>query len=98
MHRRLLAAVEVARPARPGRPAPAGQPIKAYVPAVVISGLAVITAFQQHVIQSRLHEVRRTWHAFTVPVWTNAWRDVVEFEIVPVRPSAEAAQVIASQM
>jgi hypothetical protein len=31
-------------------------------------------------------------------MWTNAWRDVVEFEIVPVRPSAEAAQVIASQM
>src|SRR5262245_48408149 len=29
--------------------------------------------------------------------WTNAWEDLVEFEIVPVRPSAEAARVIDLQ-
>lgn len=27
--------------------------------------------------------------------WTNAWKDLVEFEITPVRTSAEAAQVMA---
>ena len=31
-------------------------------------------------------------------VWTNAWKDLVEFEIVPVRTSTEAAQVIAPQL
>jgi hypothetical protein len=31
-------------------------------------------------------------------VWTNAWKDLVEFEIVPVRTSAEAARVIAPQL
>lgn len=28
--------------------------------------------------------------------WVNAWSDLVEFEIIPVRTSAEAAEVIAS--
>ncbi|MCG3119651.1 MAG: hypothetical protein ALAOOOJD_02126 [bacterium] len=31
-------------------------------------------------------------------VWTKAWRDLVEFEIVPVRTSAEAAYTIAPQL
>jgi len=31
-------------------------------------------------------------------VWTDAWKDLVEFEIVPVRTSAEAAQVIAPRL
>lgn len=30
--------------------------------------------------------------------WTKAWRDLVEFEIVPVRTSAEAAYAIAPQL
>jgi len=30
--------------------------------------------------------------------WTNAWKGLIEFQIVPVRTSAEAAQVIAPQL
>lgn len=30
--------------------------------------------------------------------WTDNWNDLVEFEIVPVRTSAEAAQAIAPQL
>jgi hypothetical protein len=30
--------------------------------------------------------------------WTKAWEGLVEFEIVPVRTSAEAAQIMASQL
>ena len=30
--------------------------------------------------------------------WTQAWADLVEFEIVPVRTSAEAAQMMAAQL
>ncbi|HZN03654.1 MAG TPA: DUF3303 family protein [Candidatus Polarisedimenticolia bacterium] len=30
--------------------------------------------------------------------WTDNWDDLVEFEIVPVRTSAEAAQAIAPQL
>jgi len=30
--------------------------------------------------------------------WTDNWSDLVEFEIVPVRTSEEAAQAIAPQL
>lgn len=30
--------------------------------------------------------------------WTDAWKDLVEFEITPVRASAEAAEVIAPHL
>ena len=30
--------------------------------------------------------------------WANHWRDLVEFEFVPVRPSKEAAQIIAPEL
>jgi hypothetical protein len=30
--------------------------------------------------------------------WMEQWRDLVEFEIVPVRPSAEASALIASRL
>jgi len=30
--------------------------------------------------------------------WMEQWRDLVEFEVVPVRPSAEASALIASQL
>lgn len=31
------------------------------------------------------------------PLWTDAWKDLMDFTIVPVRTSAEAAQIIANQ-
>ena len=30
--------------------------------------------------------------------WTKAWEDLVDFEIVPVRTSAEAAEIMAPQL
>jgi Protein of unknown function (DUF3303) len=41
------------------------------------------------------YQLMRTDDASLFAAWTNAWKDLVEFEIVPVRTSAEAAQVIA---
>jgi hypothetical protein len=38
----------------------------------------------------------RTDDASLFTVWMHAWKDLIEFDIVPVRTSAEAAQVIAS--
>ena len=44
------------------------------------------------------YQLMRTEDATLFAAWTNAWQDLVEFEIVPVRTSAEAAQVIAPQL
>ena len=44
------------------------------------------------------YQVMRTEDASLCAVWTSAWKDLIEFEIVPVRTSAEAAQVIAPQL
>jgi len=44
------------------------------------------------------YQLMRTEDASLFAAWTNAWQDLVEFEIVPVRTSAEAAQVIATQL
>jgi hypothetical protein len=30
--------------------------------------------------------------------WVSAWSDLVDFEIIPVRTSSEAAQAIASKL
>jgi hypothetical protein len=30
--------------------------------------------------------------------WIDQWRDLVEFEVIPVRPSAEASAVIAPRL
>ena len=44
------------------------------------------------------YQLMRTDDASLFAAWTNAWNDLVEFEVVPVRTSAEAAQVIAPQV
>ena len=44
------------------------------------------------------YQLMRTEDAALFAVWTNAWTDLMEFGVVPVRTSAEAAQVIAPQM
>ena len=44
------------------------------------------------------YQLMRTEDASLFAAWTDAWQDLVEFEIVPVRTSAEAAQVIAPQL
>lgn len=44
------------------------------------------------------YQLMRTEDASLFSVWTEAWKDLIEFEIVPVRTSAEAAQAIAPQL
>jgi hypothetical protein len=40
------------------------------------------------------YQLMQTEDATLFTAWTQAWADLVEFEIVPVRTSAEAAQFI----
>lgn len=44
------------------------------------------------------YQLMRTEQASLFAEWINAWQDLAEFEIVPVRTSAEAAQAIAAQL
>ena len=44
------------------------------------------------------YQLMRTEEASLFAAWTSAWQDLVEFEVVPVRTSAEAAQVMAPQL
>ncbi|MBI3454897.1 MAG: DUF3303 family protein [Candidatus Rokubacteria bacterium] len=44
------------------------------------------------------YQLMRTEDASLFAVWTDAWSDLVEFQIVPVRTSEEAAQVIAPRL
>jgi hypothetical protein len=44
------------------------------------------------------YQLMRTDDASLFAVWINAWKDLAEFEIVPVRTSAEAMQIIAPQL
>ena len=43
------------------------------------------------------YQLMQTENASLFPRWTDAWKDLMDFEIVPVRTSAEAAQFIANQ-
>jgi Protein of unknown function (DUF3303) len=43
------------------------------------------------------YQLMRTEDASLFPRWTDAWKDLFDFEIVPVRTSAEAVQIIANQ-
>ncbi len=44
------------------------------------------------------YQLMRTEDESLFAAWTTAWQDLAEFEIVPVRTSAEAAQVIAPEL
>ena len=44
------------------------------------------------------YQLMRTEDVSLFAAWTKAWEDLVEFEIVPVRTSAEAAQVMAPRL
>jgi uncharacterized protein DUF3303 len=41
------------------------------------------------------YQLMRTENALLFLPWTHAWNDLVDFEIMPVRTSAEAAQAIS---
>jgi hypothetical protein len=41
------------------------------------------------------YQLMRTEDASLFSVWTGAWTDLIDFEIIPVRTSAEASELIA---
>ena len=43
------------------------------------------------------YQLMRTENASLFPRWTDAWKDLMNFEIVPVYTPAEAAQVMARE-
>ena len=43
------------------------------------------------------YQVMRTDDPSLFAVWADAWKDLVAFDIVPVRTSVEAAEMIAAQ-
>jgi hypothetical protein len=44
---------------------------------------------------SRCFQLMRTDDAGLFEAWVSAWNDLVRFEVIPVRTSAEAAQLMA---
>jgi len=44
------------------------------------------------------YQLMRTEDASLFPRWTDNWNDLMEFEIVPVRTSAETVQIVKSQL
>jgi hypothetical protein len=47
---------------------------------------------------SRCFQLMRTDDRSLIDAWTAAWHDLVEFEVIPVRTSAEAADAVAAQL
>ena len=43
-------------------------------------------------------QLMRTDDPALFAVWTEAWKDLASFEIIPVRTSAEAAEIMATQL
>ena len=47
---------------------------------------------------SRCFQLMRTDDPTLFDVWIREWSDLTQFEVIPVRTSAEAAQAIASEL
>jgi hypothetical protein len=47
---------------------------------------------------TRCFQLMQTEDASLLEVWASRWQDLVDFEIIPVRTSAEAAAVIAPRL
>ena len=41
---------------------------------------------------TRCYQLMRTEHESLFPLWTDNWKDLMQFEIVPVRTSAEVTE------
>lgn len=44
---------------------------------------------------TKCYQLMRTDDASLFPLWTDNWKDLMEFEIVPVRTSAEVVELMA---
>jgi hypothetical protein len=46
---------------------------------------------------TQCYQLMRTDDATLFPLWTDNWKDLMEFEIVPVRTSAETVETMKSK-
>ena len=44
---------------------------------------------------TKCYQLMRTDNPALFPLWTDNWKDLMDFEIVPVRTSAEAVEIMA---
>jgi hypothetical protein len=44
------------------------------------------------------YQLMKTEDATLFPLWTDHWKDLMDFEIVPVRTSAEVAQIMQNKI
>lgn len=44
------------------------------------------------------YQLMETSNEGLFPLWTNEWKDLMDFEIVPVRTSAEVVQMMSSNL
>jgi Protein of unknown function (DUF3303) len=56
-------------------------------------GLRYVASWVDHDFQ-RCFQIMETEDASLFDPWIQAWADLVEFEVIPVRTSAEAAQIM----
>ncbi len=47
---------------------------------------------------TKCYQLMRTEDASLFAPWTDAWKDLIDFEIVPVRTSAEAGGLMGTQI
>jgi hypothetical protein len=59
-------------------------------------GLRYVSSWVDHDFR-RCFQLMETEDASLFETWIQAWTDLVEFEVVPVRTSAEAAQVMKGE-
>lgn len=60
-------------------------------------GLEYVSSWVDHDFRT-CYQLMRTDDASRFGPWTDAWKDLIDFEIVPVQTSAEAAEAIAPRL
>jgi hypothetical protein len=60
-------------------------------------GLRYVSSWVDHDFQ-RCFQLMETEDASLFDSWIPAWADLVDFEVIPVRTSAEAAQIMKGQL
>ena len=60
-------------------------------------GLRYVSSWIDHDFK-RCFQLMETEDASLFDAWIQAWADLVEFEVIPVRTSAEATQIMRGEM
>lgn len=60
------------------------------------SGLEYVSSWISHDM-TVCYQVMESSDESLFPLWTNEWKDLMDFEIVPVRTSAEVVQMMSAR-